>query len=172
MTSRTVTPRQPRTDVSERRISAFIYGNVLVLAALITLSPDALQTMRGFVYVLGAGFSTYVAHVASHLFAHLLRHPDGTGLAARLPGELRDALPIATSALLPAAVLLTAYFGWSEPELCWATAIAVMLVRLALLGPVAAWVAREPFSLLPFLAGILLALLIAAIALLKVALTH
>jgi hypothetical protein len=47
-----------------------------------------------------------------------------------------------------------------------------MLVRLSLLGPIAAWIAREPFSLWPLFAGVLLALLIAVVALLKAVLTH
>lgn len=91
---------------------------------------------------------------------------------ARLAVDLRDALPIASSALLPTTVLVAAWLEWLEPDLAWAIAIGVMLVRLSLLGPVAAWVSREPFSLWPFLAGLLLAVLIAAVALLKVVLTH
>jgi hypothetical protein len=172
MASKTALPRGPKTDIPERRISAFIYGNILVLSALLVLSPDALQTTRGFVSVLGVGVSTFVAHVVSDLFAHLLRHPDGEGLLARLLGDLRDALPIASSALLPTVVLVAAWLGWLEAELSWTIAIGVMLVRLSLLGPIAAWIAREPFSLWPLSAGVLLALLIVVIALLKVLLTH
>jgi hypothetical protein len=166
------TPREPRTDIPARRISAFIYGNILVLSALVVLSPDGLQTTRGFVYVLGVGFSTFVAHVVSDLFAHLLRHPDGKGLSERLRRDLRDAVPIATSAILPTVVLVAAWFGRLEADLAWAIAIGVMLVWLSLLGPIAAWTAREPFSPWPLFAGVLLTLLIAVIALLKAVLTH
>jgi hypothetical protein len=166
------TSREPRTDVPARRISAFIYGNILVLSALVVLSPEVLRTTRGFVYVLGVGFSTFVAHVASDLFAHLLRDPDGKGLSERLRRDLRDAVPIATSAILPTVVLVAAWLGWLEADLSWAVAIGVMLVRLSLLGPIAAWIAREPFSLWPLFAGVLLALLIAVVALLKAVLTH
>lgn len=162
----------PRADVPERRVSAFLYGNILVLSALLVLTPDSMQTPRDILYVLGVGLSTYVAHVVSDVFAHLLRHPDGKGLTTRLKGDLRDALPIASSALLPAAVLVAASLGWLEPSLAWTIAVGIMLVRLSLLGPIAAWMAREPISLWPFLAGILLALLIAVIAALKVVLTH
>ena len=163
---------EPRTDIPARRISAFIYGNILVLAALVVLWPDGLKTTTGFVYVLGVGFSTFIAHVASDVFAHLLRHPDGKGLSAKLPRDLRDAVPIATSAILPTIVLLAAWLGWLEAELAWAVAIGVTLLRLSLLGPTAAWIAREPLSPWPLFAGVLLALLIAVIALLKAVLTH
>lgn len=172
MASKTSLTRTPRADVPERRISAFIYGNILVLSVLLVLAPDALRTTSGIISVLGVGVSTYVAHVVSDLFAHLLRHPDGAGLSARLTDDLRDALPIATSALLPTTVLLAAWLGWLAPELAWTLAIGGMLVRLSLLGPIAAWIAREPFSLWPFLAGVLAAVLIAGIALLKALLIH
>jgi hypothetical protein len=164
--------REPRTDIPARRVSAFIYGNILVLSALVVLSPDALQTTRGFAYVLGVAFSTFVAHVVSDLFAHLLRHPDGEGLAAKLPGDFRDAVPIASSAMPATLVLVAASLGWLAADLAWAIAIGVTLVPLSLLGPIAAWIAREPFSLWPLVAGVLLALLIGVIALLKAVLTH
>jgi hypothetical protein len=129
MAEQVAPPREPSTDIPVRRISAFIYGNILVLSALVALSPGALQTTRGFIHVLGVGFSTFVAHVASDLFAHLLRHPDGTGLSARLRRDLREALPIATSAILPTVILVVAWLGWLRPELCWAVAIGVALVH-------------------------------------------
>jgi uncharacterized membrane protein YwaF len=172
MASETSIPREPRTDIPAQRVSAFIYGNILVLSALVVLSPDALQTTRGFVQVLAVAFSTFVAHVMSDLFAHLLRHPDGEGLAAKLPGDLRDAVPIASSAMPATVVLVAASLGWLEADLAWAIAIGVTLLPLSLLGPIAAWIAREPFSLRPLLAGVLLALLIGVIALLKAVLTH
>jgi TRAP-type C4-dicarboxylate transport system permease small subunit len=172
MAGKTSITREPRTDIPARRVSAFLYGNILVLSALVVLPPEALQTTRGFVYVLGVAFSTFVAHVMSDLFAHLLRHPDGEGLAAKLPGDLRDAVPIASSAMPATVVLVAAWLGWIQADLAWAIAIGVTLVPLSLLGPIAAWIAREPFSLWPLSAGVLLALLIGVIALLKAVLTH
>jgi hypothetical protein len=172
MPSITAIASEPRTDIPVRRISAFIYGNILVLSALMLLSPHGLKTPRDFVYVPAVGFSTFIAHVVSDLFAHLLRHPDGKGLSAKLIGDLRDAVPIATSAILPTMVLLAAWLGWLEAEFAWATAIGVTLLRLSLLGPVAAWIAREPLSPWPLFAGVLMALSIAVIALAKAVLTH
>lgn len=163
---------QPRTDIPVRRISAFIYGNILVLSALVPLSPDSLQSTKAFLYVLGVGLSTFVAHVGADLFAHLLRHPDGSGLYATLKHDLRDAVPIVTSTIVPTVVLVAAWLGWIEGGMAWTTAIGATLLRLSFLGPVAAWVAREPVSPWPFVAGVLLALSIAVIALLKAMLTH
>jgi hypothetical protein len=172
MAAITPRPHEPRIHIPARRISAFLYGNILVLSALIALSPAGLEGVRGLAYVLGVAFSTFVAHVASDVFAHLLHHPDGKGLSAELTGGLRDAVPIATSALLPTVVLLATWFGWLAAEPAWAIAIGTTLVRLSLLGPISAWMVREPFSLWPFLGGIALAALMAALAVLKAMLAH
>lgn len=65
-----------------------------------------------------------------------------------------------------------ALVGWLAAAPAWAIAIAGTLVRLSLLGPISAWVAREPLSLWPFAGGIALAALIAAVAILKAVLAH
>jgi hypothetical protein len=93
-------------------------------------------------------------------------------LAAEFSHDLRDAVPIATSALLPSAVLVAALLGWLDADLLWAVAIGVTLIRLSMLGPVSAWIAREPVSLFPLVGGVFLALSIAAIAVVKALLTH
>lgn len=172
MARTTTTPLPQRTEIPRRRISAFIYGNILVLSALVALSPASLKGAKGFAYVVGVAISTFIAHVASDLIAYLLRHPDGEGLGIEMAHELRDAVPIATSALLPTPILVATWVGWLQPELAWSAAIGITLFRLSLLGPIAAWNAREPFSLWPLFAGGLLALLIAGVALLKALLTH
>ena len=74
--------------------------------------------------------------------------------------------------MLPTVVVVAAWLGWVEAELAWAIAIGVTLVRLSLLGPLSAWIAREPFACWPLSAGVMLASLIAVIALLKAVLTH
>ena len=93
-------------------------------------------------------------------------------MSAKLPRDLRDAIPIASSAILPTVVLVAAWLGRLEAEVSWTIAIGVTLARLSLLGPISAWIAREPISPWPLLAGVVMALLIAAIALLKAVLTH
>ncbi len=86
--------------------------------------------------------------------------------------ELRGALPIATSAGAPAALLLLA---WAEPldaDLVLALALALVDLRLALLGSVVAWISGERSSIRVFLAGFALAVVAAAAAALKWQLTH
>ncbi len=50
-------------DRAAARVSAYLYGDVLVLAALVALHPHDLTSTKGLAYVLGTAVSTYVAHV-------------------------------------------------------------------------------------------------------------
>ncbi len=123
-----------REDVASR-VSAYVYGNVLVMAALIALHPDDLRGGTGVLYLLGVGASTFVAHVLGEAVGARVRRGRSLGRAA-VRHELRGALPIATSAGAPAALLLLA---WAEPldaDLVLALALALVDLRLALLGSV------------------------------------
>ena len=86
----------PREDGASR-VSAYVYGNVLVMAALIALHPHDLRGPTGVLYLLGVGLSTYVAHVLGEAVG--ARATGGRSLdRAAVRHEVRNALPIATSA--------------------------------------------------------------------------
>ena len=159
-----------REDVASR-VSAYVYGNVLVMAALIALHPDQLRGPTGMLYVLGVGASTYVAHTlgeAVGLRVRAGRSLDGTALRH----ELRDALPIATAAAAPAAVLLLAWTDLLDAAVVLVLALALVDLRLALIGSVVARLSGERSSARVFLAGFVLAVVAAAAAVLKWQLTH
>ena len=180
MTSRSVrstlsTLTRHRDDVAadraESRVSAYVYGNVLVMAALIALHPDELEGPRGVLYLLGAGISTYVAHAVGEAVG--LRVREGRTLdRTALRHELRAALPIVTSTGAPVLVLVLAWTDLVDADLVLVLALALVDVRLALLGSVVAWVSGERSSRRVFLAGFVLAVVAAATALLKWQLTH
>jgi VIT1/CCC1 family predicted Fe2+/Mn2+ transporter len=86
--------------------------------------------------------------------------------------EIRDALPIATAAGAPAALLLLAWTDLLDADVVLVLALALVDLRLALLGSVVAWVSGERSSTRVFLAGFVLAVVGAAVALLKWQLTH
>ena len=162
--------RLPRDAVASR-VSAYVYGNVLVMAALIALHPDQLRGATGVLYVLGVGASTYVAHAVGEAVG--LRVRTGRSLdRTALRHELRDALPIATSAGVPAAVLLLAWTELLDAAAVLVLALALVDVRLALIGSVVARTSGERSSVRVFLAGFVLAVLAAAAAFLKWQLTH
>ncbi len=165
--------RREHLDAERRatRVSAYLYGDVLVLAALIALHPDDLIGTTGLAYVVGTALSTYVAHVLAEVVGLRIRGGDRpTGAALR--HELRDAVPIASAALGPALLMVAVLLGWWPPDMALAIAIGVTVVRLAVLGWVIAHVRGEPSSWRTFLAGILLALTGLTVAVLKWWLTH
>ena len=91
------------------RTEAYIYGNILVLAALATLVPDSVPTGAGALLVLGTAVSTFVAHVLAHIIGHQVRSPSPDGAEHgrhHVRQSIRDAVPIVTSGALPAIVLL------------------------------------------------------------------
>ena len=163
--------REPSREDVAGRVSAYVYGNVLVMAALIALHPDELLGPTGVLYLLGVGVSTYVAHTLGEAVG--LRVREGRSLdTTALRHEARDALPIATSAGAPAALLLLAWTDLLDADVVLVLALALVDVRLALLGSVVARVSGERSSTRVFLAGFVLAVVAAAVAALKWQLTH
>ena len=160
----------PRDDVATR-VSAYVYGNVLVMAALIALRPDELRGPTGVLYVLGVGASTFVAHTlgeAVGLRVRAGRSLDGTALRR----EIRGALPIATAAGIPAAVLVLAWTDLLDAGVVLVLALALVDLRLALIGSVVARISGERSSTRVFLSGLVLAVVAASAAVLKWQLTH
>ena len=153
------------------RVSAYLYGDMLVLTALIALRPDDLTGTTGLAYVLGTALSTYVAHVLAEAVGMSLR---GTGRVSRtaVRHELRDAVPIASAGTGPAILMVAVLLGWWSPEFALASGIAVTVARLAVLGWVIGYVRGEPPSMRTFLAGITLALIGLTVAVFKWWLTH
>jgi hypothetical protein len=164
-------PRVPNPEDAANRISAYVYGNVLVTAALISLRPEDLRGPAGMLSVLGVGLSTVVAHLVSHGVGRRIRH--GRSIRwSEVRREVRDTLPIGMAATVPAAILLPAWAGWVDTRLSLALALAVTGVRLALLGSAVEWFSGERSSPRLFLAGAGLAAAAATAALLKWQLMH
>ncbi len=115
--------------------------------------------------------STYVAHTVGEAVGLRVREDRSLDRAA-VRHEIRDALPIATAAGAPAALLLLAWTDLLDADVVLVLALALVDLRLALLGSVVAWVSGERSSTRVFLAGFVLAVVGAAVALLKWQLTH
>ncbi|MGS2810903.1 hypothetical protein [Nocardia sp. MW-W600-9] len=110
------------------RISAYIYGNVLILAALIPVAPSAENV--GILVVLGSAVSTFIAHTFAESVGRSVRQDQADPMAQHW-SHLRDSLPILSSAVLPCAVLAAAAVGWLQPRTAQVLAEVVMLVRIA-----------------------------------------
>ena len=154
------------------RLTAYIYGNVLVLGAVATATPETIENGHAVVVVLATTITTYLAHV----FAHEV----GASVSPEIEGqetereEFRDALPIISSGTLPALVLLAGALitridlGWAE-----FVAVIVVVVRLAGTGALVARLGGPPASSRrTFWAGIGIAAVGLGIATLKAWLLH
>ena len=153
------------------RVSAYVYGDVLVLSALVALHPEDLEGTTGLAYVLGTTVSTYVAHLLAEAVGGSIRS------RSRVPPppvrhELRDAVPIASAGPGPALLMAASLAGLCSATAALTLAIGITVVRLAALGWVVGYVRGAPPSVRTFLAGVLLAVAGVAVALLKWQLTH
>jgi len=155
------------------RTTAFVYGNILVLSAVLTATPESVGDGQAALVVVATTVTTYLAHVVAHAVGGAVGQdptrprPRGEG-----PAELRDAVPIVSSGTAPAVVLLLAW--WTDLATGTAVAVAagVTVLRLASMGLVIGRLSGHEPSGRQWWAGVVLAVVSAVIAVLKVLLTH
>ena len=152
------------TDASQR-ISAFLYGNILALAALVTVLSEEDLTVRAVWVVLGTTVSTYVAHVVAEGIGHDLPW-------SRWPHLMRESWPILTSGVAPALILGAGLIGLVPVDVAVLLAPLVVLVRLALTGVLVARLRGDASSLRVVLTGVGVAVVGLLVVLLKLWLTH
>ncbi|MDQ2850999.1 MAG: hypothetical protein M3Y49_09740 [Actinomycetota bacterium] len=122
----------PARDLSpgraENRMSAYIYGDVLVLAATAGVSAPEIRTGQALLILLGTVISTYLAHVLADIVGAVFA---GHTSVALLRAELRDAIPVASASLPPFALLTAAAITWLPALWAQTAACCVLLARLA-----------------------------------------
>lgn len=155
------------------RVSAYVYGNILVLAALATATPHTVETGHAVVVVLATTGTTYLAHVLAHVVAHQIgADPAEHGGALPDRHSLRDAVPIFSSGSVPALILLVAWLGDLSESGAILVATAAVVLRLAGLGVVTSRLAGRRSRLGDLWTGLVLAVLSGVVVVLKVVLTH
>lgn len=163
-----VAAHRPTPDEIADRISAFVYGNILTLAALVVLHTDEIESGVGLAIVVGTAVSTFVAHA----FAERLGAEARGSAHASWGSVLRDSQPILSSAAVPAALMVIGSLDWASPTLCLRLAEAWIVVRLALTGFLVGRLRGRPVTFRTWLASIALAGVAIAIVGVKVVLTH
>ncbi|MFZ2526561.1 MAG: hypothetical protein WAX14_02730 [Rhodococcus sp. (in: high G+C Gram-positive bacteria)] len=114
-------------DNAASRISAYVYGNILVLAALVPVVTD--HQYVGIAIVLGTTVSTFVAHIFAEAVGHSVRQ--GAQLTATDRWrEVRNSVPILSSAVMPCVILAIGWIGWLEPRTAQLLAEVAVLVRI------------------------------------------
>ena len=87
------------------RVGAYVYGNILVLAAIIATSPESIADWTAVVYVVGTAATTFFGHVVAHRIGQSIGRSDDEALRLHLAQEARDAVPIVSSGTGPAVLL-------------------------------------------------------------------
>lgn len=152
---------------ARRRISAYVYGNVTVLGAVATVDLPGIASGAASVVVLATAASTFAAHILADAVAErvdAVEAPDPHGFLRRM----RDSTPIVTSGVAPAAVLGLATLDLVAPAAALPLAGALVVVRLALTGPMVERFRGHPVSPAAVWGGLVLALLGTLIVGLKV----
>jgi hypothetical protein len=157
-------------------LSSYVYGNITVLSAAIAVSPEQIRHGAAVAAVLATGFLTFLAHVLSHVVAHGLgrsaveRESEASREMAR--DVLTTARPIATSALIPAALYLAAWLGWVAPAWVQTGAIVVLAARIGFVGLFMQRFSGLTLTFRGLWGGVVLAVVALAIGVAKVLLTH
>lgn len=158
-------------DRARDRISAFVYGNITVLGAVVALTPSSVESGQGSVVVAATAGTTFISHLVSDRIAAKIGVPAESDRPQPLRSEFRDAMPIATTALLPFVLLLLAAVDVLPAWIALAIAALTVVVRLAATGLVVERISGHR-SRTGVWAGFSLALGSAVIAGVKALLTH
>ncbi len=156
-------------DNAARRISAYVYGNILILAALIPVTTT--DEHVGIFVVVGTALSTFVAHVFAEGVGQAVRESKALNSGERW-ADLRDSVPILSSAVLPAVILATAALDWLEPRTAQIAAEVAMLVRIGGIVFVIERLKGSRPSRSTLLVALLLTAVATAIVVIKVVFTH
>ncbi|GAA3610457.1 hypothetical protein GCM10022223_28270 [Kineosporia mesophila] len=162
--------RPLNADRARSRLSAYVYGNILVLAAVIGATGEG-EHSRSWLILLATALSTYAAHIFSHNIGERVGRSDAEHVN-HLREEIRDAVPILTSGVFPALIYAGSALHWYGSRPAEITATALLLLRLAGTGLAVERLSDRRVSAAALWAGIVFALVGAGIAYLKVIFTH
>lgn len=157
------------------RLSAYVYGNILALASVIVASPASIEHGTAAILVAGTGATTFVAHIFAEFVAHTcVSPPDGHVPEERVHAlaELRDAVPIASSAGLPSMVLALGWMGVLSAQWAFLLAGVLITIRIATVQIVTERLRGRPLTFRVFVAGLATAALAAMIVAAKFVVGH
>ncbi len=164
-------------DVAHR-ISAYTYGNFLVLAALLTLY-DARAVFDGttVLYSTGTGLTTYIAHVIAEMQEYRVLH-GGTPPREFVKHALRNASPILGTTVYPVVLLVVAMLLPSGGnydiifDLTIILCLATVVWRIFSLNFAIARYRGEPICWRTIRSAVWLTLAVIVLAIVKIMFTH
>lgn len=153
------------------RISAFVYGNFVVLGAVLAATQEQVASGRAVLVVGVTAATTFVAHVVADSVAEQI-DPPAARSRRRAQDEIRDAAPVATSASVPVVVFGLAALGLVPSAAAQWIAVVIVVARLAATGYVVNKVSGRPASPLALWSGFGLAVIGFAVSLIKTLVSH
>lgn len=163
--------REPlSTEDYASRISAYVYGNILVLAALVPLHNTSVT--HAALVIIGTGLSTFIAHAFAESIGRSTRTGQALTWSERFD-ELRDSVPVLTSALIPAVLVwLGSGAGWIELPTALLLAEIWVVTRIAGIAYVITRLRGERPNRGTLVSSLGLGLLALVIVAIKLILTH
>lgn len=162
-------PRPPASiDEAADRISAYVYGNVLLLAALVVLSRHDVLDGAGLAIVVGTALSTFVAHTYAERLGAAVRSAEHASWSV----VLRDSVPILSAAAVPAALMALGATDVVPPTTCLRLAESWVVVRIGLTAFIVGRLQGRPVTLRTWVASVGLAATALVVVAIKVVLTH
>ena len=154
------------------RVGAYIYGNILVLAAIFATSSQGIAHGSAVVIVVATSATTFLAHVVAHNIGQAIGRPRDETLRLQLAQEARDAVPIMNSGAGPAVFLALGALGFLPPGFSQVLAEAYVVVRLAGTGIIVRRISGDASRLAGPWSGLALAGIGVVIAALKYIVSH
>ena len=124
---------QEHRDRLAERVSAASYGTVLIIASLLVVEADDVESGWGWELVAGVGVATWLAHLYAEVLGNHVRNVDA-GRAHEVRKAMADGLPILLSAVLPASALLFGRLGALQPRQALWVAVILSIVQLVAIG--------------------------------------
>ncbi len=153
------------------RLSAYVYGNILVLAAIVIATGKSIVGGDAALLVAVTAVTTYVAHILAHNVGQQLgreRHAHYPHMAH----EIRDATPILVSGVVPVVILLAASVSFVPTQLAQLAAAVWVVGRIALIGFLVERLSGRRATWRTLSSGLLLAVACAVVVVLKVLFAH
>jgi phage-related tail fiber protein len=163
-------PRLPEARIRSR-ISAYVYGDVLVLASLLAFTSEYHAAWSSVFTIVGTTMTTYVAHVLSDAIGERIGRTQ-VETVGHLRAELRDAVPIAVAGFVPALAIAAAALRFLPPEAAQVIAATAVVLRLAAVGLITSRLTGRSAPRFTVLSGLAIAILGTAVAVVKAVVAH
>lgn len=153
------------------RLAAYVYGNILVLAAVVIATGKSIAGGEAALLVIVTTLTTYVAHILAHGVGQQLGR-ELHSIRVHVVHEIYDAMPILVSGLVPAIVMFAAGFDVVPTQLAQVAAAVWVVGRIALIGFLVERLSGRQATWRTLSGGLVLAIACGVIVVLKVLFAH